>query len=107
MILRIRGLLYDEGFTVNGARNKLLEVADTYNSKRPDGNVVLNVLEVLDNVNSSAGNFGACEHIQDTFFLTASSDLPNEMWAQQRLQLVRRELFELRDLLTPSRQEGY
>jgi DNA-binding transcriptional MerR regulator len=39
MIRRIRDLLYDQGFTISGARNKLQELASTDRSKSPVGDV--------------------------------------------------------------------
>ena len=41
MIRRIRDLLYDQGFTISGARNKLQELVQTERDKRRNGEVLL------------------------------------------------------------------
>ena len=41
MIRRIRDLLYDQGFTISGARNKLQEIVQVERDKRRAGEVLL------------------------------------------------------------------
>lgn len=88
MIRRIRELLYEQGFTISGARNKMQEILQTERDKKRNGEVLLEGVEVievgdsyLDEIpdNPSTGLFGG------------SSD---------HLKFVRRELFEIRDLLS-------
>src|SRR6478735_7199045 len=58
MIRRIRELLYDQGFTISGARNKLQELAQGERDRRRNGESTLEgmeVIEVLDD--SSFGDF--------------------------------------------------
>ncbi|MBX9612544.1 MAG: MerR family transcriptional regulator [Burkholderiales bacterium] len=88
MIRRIRDLLYDQGFTISGARNKLQELVQVERDKRKAGEVMLDGVDVIEIEDSTFGEF------DDT--------LPPEEDAivSQRLMLVRRELFEIRDLLT-------
>ncbi len=88
MIRRIRDLLYDQGFTISGARNKLQEIVQVERDKRRAGEVLLEGVEVIE-VDDPA---------LDSGFGDALLDERDEM--SQKLQLLRRELFEIRDLLT-------
>ena len=69
MIRRIRELLYDQGFTISGARNKLHDVAE----------------------------LGARLEPSDATAMPASA--APSLASSQHLHLLRRELFEIRDLL--------
>ncbi|MGH8784848.1 MAG: MerR family transcriptional regulator [Cupriavidus necator] len=88
MIRRIRDLLYDQGFTISGARNKLQELVQMDRDKRKAGEVMLEGVEVLE--------------AEDSGFEDFEDSLPgeDEIQASQKLLLLRRELFEIRDLLT-------
>ncbi len=88
MIRRIRDLLYDQGFTISGARNKLQEIVQHEREKRRAGEVMLNGVEVLET------EPGLDEStLIDTWNLARiTTDLP-------KLQLLRRELREIRALL--------
>jgi DNA-binding transcriptional MerR regulator len=91
MIRRIRDLLYDQGFTISGARNKLQEIVQVERDKRRAGEVMLDGVEVIE--------------VEDSAFAEDFEDsmLPEERdQFSQKLLLVRRELFEIRDLLTAS-----
>ena len=48
MIRRIRDLLYDQGFTISGARNKLQELVQNERDKRRAGEVMLEGVEVIE-----------------------------------------------------------
>ena len=87
MIRRIRDLLYDQGFTISGARNKMQELLQSERDKKRNGEVMLDGVEVLemDDVD--------LEEFEDS----QVADLPED-GALQLLQ-VRRELFEIRELL--------
>jgi len=87
MIRRIRDLLYDQGFTISGARNKLQEIVQVERDKRKAGEVMLEGVEVIE-VDSGFDDF--------------EDSAPEEeaSAASQKLMLVRRELFEIRDLLS-------
>ena len=89
MIRRIRDLLYDQGFTISGARNKLQEIVQVERDKRRAGEVMLDGVEVIEVEESSFGE-------------SQFEDIPaDEREAiTQKLQLLRRELFEIRDLLS-------
>ena len=88
MIRRIRDLLYDQGFTISGARNKLQEIVQVERDKRRAGEVMLEGVEVIELDDSTFGDFedSMPAEQQDLF--------------SQKMLLVRRELFEIRDLLS-------
>jgi DNA-binding transcriptional MerR regulator len=89
MIRRIRDLLYDQGFTISGARNKLQEIVQVERDKRRAGEVMLEGVEVIEVDESSFGE----SQFEDT--------PPEERDVMtQKLQSLKRELFEIRDLLT-------
>ena len=88
MIRRIRDLLYDQGFTISGARNKLQEIVQVERDKRRAGEVMLEGVEVIEVEDSTL----------DSGFGDLALDERDEM--TQKLQLLRRELFEIRDLLS-------
>jgi DNA-binding transcriptional MerR regulator len=97
MIRRIRDLLYDQGFTISGARNKLQEIVQIERDKRRNGEVMLEGVEALEGGDSVLDDFEDSTDFEESEF--AGGDLPGGTLAQQRLQLLRRELVELRDLL--------
>ena len=88
MIRRIRDLLYDQGFTISGARNKLQEIVQVERDKRRAGEVMLDGVEVIEVEDSTLDDFedSMPPDQQDLF--------------SQKMLLVRRELFEIRDLLS-------
>jgi DNA-binding transcriptional MerR regulator len=88
MIRRIRDLLYDQGFTISGARNKLQEIVQVERDKRRAGEVMLDGVEVIEVEDSTIDDFedSMPPEQQDVF--------------SQKMLLVRRELFEIRDLLS-------
>ncbi len=88
MIRRIRDLLYDQGFTISGARNKMQEIVQTERDKKRNGEVMLDGVEVLEVSDSELEDF-------DDTQLDDGAGVGNE-----QLLLVRRELFEIRNLLT-------
>ena len=99
MIRRIRDLLYDQGFTISGARNKLHEIVQIEGDKRRNGEALLDGIEVVDVTDSVPGYFPDSVDFEESELLSDDADLPIGSIAQQRLQLVRRELYEIRDLL--------
>jgi len=88
MIRRIRDLLYDQGFTISGARNKLQEIVQVERDKRRAGEVMLDGVEVI-------------EVEESTFGESQFEDAPPEERdaITTKLQQLKRELFEIRDLL--------
>jgi len=103
MIRRIRDLLYDQGFTISGARNKLQEIAQGERDRRRAGEAALDTVEIIeDDLDSTlpldAGDsegFDANEAIEGVDHPAAGS-----VAAGDPLAFVRRELAEIRDLLS-------
>ena len=89
MIRRIRDLLYDQGFTISGARNKMQELLQQERDKHLAGEVRLDGLDVLE------ANEGMEEDFADTL-PAAVDDVP----AARKWLLVRQELAEIRELLS-------
>ena len=88
MIRRIRDLLYDQGFTISGARNKMQEILQTERDKKRNGEVMLDGVEVLE------VNDVDLEDFED-------SQLSDSMdWSAVEMAQLRQELFQIRDLLT-------
>jgi DNA-binding transcriptional MerR regulator len=98
MIRRIRDLLYDQGFTISGARNKLQEIVQTERDKRRNGEVMFEGVESLDDLDAELDEPLADADLEDPDTDLLSQILPVSM-TRQRLELVRRELTEIRDLL--------
>ena len=100
MIRRIRDLLYDQGFTISGARNKLQELVQTERDKRRNGEIMLEGMELLEVGDSVLEDFSDSADFEDSAH--GPADMPEASMFHQRLQLMRRELCEIRDLLNPS-----
>ena len=98
MIRRIRDLLYDQGFTISGARNKLQEIVQTERDKRRNGEVMFEGVESLDDLDAELDDQLDDADLEDPDTDLLSQILPVNM-TRQRLELVRRELTEIRDLL--------
>jgi DNA-binding transcriptional MerR regulator len=90
MIRRIRDLLYDQGFTISGARNKMQELLQTERDKKRNGEVMLDGMEVVE---LDADDLEAMDDMD--------SLLPGDTLDEAALPLMhlRRELFEIRELL--------
>ncbi len=95
MIRRIRDLLYDQGFTISGARNKLQELVQGERDRRKAGMVPLEGMEAVE---IDQEEFDAAVHEDDP----ASESAARTIDPSQLLHL-RRELFEIRELLTVGR----
>jgi DNA-binding transcriptional MerR regulator len=89
MIRRIRDLLYDQGFTISGARNKMQELLHAERDKKRNGEVMLEGVDVLEI------NEAELEDFSDSLPLDDEALSPAD-----RLLQVRQELSEIRDLLT-------
>ena len=96
MIRRIRDLLYDQGFTISGARNKLQELVHSERERRKAGEVPLEGLEAI-------------EIDQEEFDAAVQDEVeppPEHPEARTRtvdlsqLLHLRRELHEIRELLS-------
>lgn len=89
MIRRIRDLLYDQGFTISGARNKLQEMVQTERDKRRDEEPLVEDVELLEDSGVASPDEFADMLIGD-----------DEASASEKLQQVRRELHAIRLLLS-------
>jgi DNA-binding transcriptional MerR regulator len=90
MIRRIRDLLYDQGFTISGARNKMQELLQAERDKKRNGEVELDGVEVLEINDADLEDFADSQLDESDAFLPDAD----------KLHLLRRELHEIRDLLT-------
>jgi DNA-binding transcriptional MerR regulator len=88
MIRRIRDLLYDQGFTISGARNKMQEILQLEREKKRNGEVLLDGVEAIETTDfeSDASDHDATGTVSSSF--------------SDRLLDLRRELFEIRSLLS-------
>lgn len=87
MIRRIRDLLYEQGFTISGARNKLQELVQLEREKKRAGEVMLSG---LDDLEDNLPNDDKLDALVQHHALDDDS---------QRLRFLRQELFEIRGLL--------
>jgi DNA-binding transcriptional MerR regulator len=91
MIRRIRELLYDQGFTISGARNKLQEIVQAERDKRRnDDDEAIDVIDLDEVVNG------------DVTIPLIEATYPAHEVAGSLLSDVRRELLEIRELLRHS-----
>ena len=88
MIRRIRDLLYDQGFTISGARNKMQELLNGERDKKRSGELLLDGVESLDAMEDAA-DAGRAAHS-----LTATSVAQGHA-----LDAFRQELIAIRSLL--------
>ncbi|MCW5652322.1 MerR family transcriptional regulator [Hydrogenophaga sp.] len=91
MIRRIRELLYDQGFTISGARNKLQELVQAERDRRR--NEEGGVIDVID--------LDEMVHGSDVVVPFIEADVPELRESGSLLLDVRRELLEIRELLRP------
>jgi hypothetical protein len=92
MIRRIRDLLYDQGFTITGARNKLQELVQSERESRRVGGELIDV-DLADD-----------DGFEDDLGVDAGDalDLPPLALStsDEALQTLRKELTQIRDLLS-------
>ena len=94
MIRRIRDLLYDQGFTISGARNKLQELVQHDRDKRRIGGDLLD--EVLDDDED-------IEYLSDADSANVDGASFSPMQAtDEALHDLRKELTQIRELLSES-----
>lgn len=87
MIRRIRGLLYDQGFTINGARHKLQEIAQHERELARTGETRLPDLDGLDSGVAASSAPDEADALEDES-------------VSEQIRQVERELKEIRDLLS-------
>lgn len=97
MIRRIRGLLYDQGFTISGARNKLLEL--TQGERQLLRSVDLKEEEGDDHMIENDDLITEVAAIDSNFTAPFLTNMPLMMESTQCMSL-REELLRIRSLLT-------
>ena len=94
MIRRIRDLLYDQGFTIIGARNKLQEFVQTERDRRRLGDELPQDAELLDDdgldIDTPEDAADQTEHKHTGVMFAAG---------EASLQSLRKELLQIRELL--------
>ena len=96
MIRRIRDLLYEQGFTISGARNKLQEFVQAERDRRRHGQGLIEGME-------AAVGFGpAVDLMREDSFQAVAASL--SAMSGDGLEWMRRELSEIRILLSAEAQ---
>ncbi|MDO8719229.1 MAG: MerR family transcriptional regulator [Polaromonas sp.] len=98
MIRRIRDLLYDQGFTITGARNKLQETFQSERDARRSGDAIPGSMDTALSDDVGHGDFDNSLDFEDDDVNVADISAEGEL--SHRLQLIRRELYEIRNLLS-------
>ncbi len=99
MIRRIRDLLYDQGFTISGARNKLHELIQAERDKRKSGEVMLEGMDVLEDAIDSGFPVSDFDAADEPDINEPGIDFGADVAMNVPLRQLRRELFEIRELL--------
>jgi DNA-binding transcriptional MerR regulator len=94
MIRRIRDLLYDQGFTISGARNKLQELVQSERERRRVGGDALIDIDLVDDEGIELDAPDDALAMDMPMLSLATGDSAN---------LLRKELLQIRDLLSESR----
>jgi len=89
MIRRIRDLLYDQGFTISGARNKMQEILQTERDQKISTPILFDETDVL------------TTEVSDLELEIRKAGEPVTDPGEASMVFIRRELFEIRDLLSP------
>jgi DNA-binding transcriptional MerR regulator len=92
MIRRIRDLLYDQGFTISGARNKLQELVQSERDRR---RLASDSLEEGDSLDDRVLE---TEGVDDDSLEGASTSLAFHV-NDEAIQVLRKELLQIRELL--------
>lgn len=87
MIRRIRDLLYDQGFTISGARNKMQELLQHERDQKTQGEVQIDGVEVIELDDVALANFPST-------YPPVQLDVTGAPWQQ-----IHHELVAIRDLL--------
>ena len=99
MIRRIRDLLYEQGFTISGARNKMQELAQSQKGLKKDA-LELSAADDdnLDDFEEDMAAFSEGE--QSAVMAMESAQRASQLQASSSLPTLRRELMDIRDLLS-------
>jgi DNA-binding transcriptional MerR regulator len=98
MIRRIRDLLYEQGFTISGARNKMQEIAQSSRAIKKESSED-NFLEESLNEGMGPDSFDDVPS-EDKELVLESAQRASSFQATSSLPTLRRELMDIRDLLS-------
>jgi DNA-binding transcriptional MerR regulator len=98
MIRRIRDLLYEQGFTISGARNKMQEIAQSSRAIKKESSED-NFLEESLNEGMGPDSFDDVLS-EDKELVLESAQRASSFQATSSLPTLRRELMDIRDLLS-------
>jgi DNA-binding transcriptional MerR regulator len=99
MIRRIRDLLYEQGFTISGARNKMQELAQSQKGLRKEAvDLSASDDENMDDFDEDMSAFSQSE--ATSAMATESAQRASPLQASSSLPTLRRELMDIRDLLS-------
>ena len=104
MIRRIRDLLYEQGFTISGARNKLQELVQEERDRRRAGEVMLDGVEVLE-IDGVDFEGLVAQSDQSGHPTTGTPEQASTIFS--KLWQVRLELCEIRALLSEDERVAY
>ena len=104
MIRRIRDLLYEQGFTISGARNKLQELVQEERDRRRAGEVMLDGVEVLE-IDGVDFEGLVAQSDQSSHPTTGTPEQVSTIFS--KLWQVRLELCEIRALLSEDERIAY
>jgi DNA-binding transcriptional MerR regulator len=98
MIRRIRDLLYEQGFTISGARNKMQELAQAQKGLKKDlienGSLHDELLDDFDEDGTPS------EALEKASMAMESAQRASSLQVTSSLPTLRRELMDIRDLLS-------
>jgi DNA-binding transcriptional MerR regulator len=98
MIRRIRDLLYEQGFTISGARNKMQELAQAQKGLKKDlienGSLDDELLDDFDEDGTPS------EALEKAYMAMESAQRASSLQVTSSLPTLRRELMDIRDLLS-------
>ena len=108
MIRRIRELLYDQGFTIHGARNQMQEIGQVHRSQKRHNDATEFDNQTLVSADGLSRVENAEEAISDddaleaalAAALAATKPATNAVSSNFKWQFVRQELNEIRELLS-------
>ena len=99
MIRRIHDLLYDQGFTISGARNKMQEREQTERDKKRNGERLPEGMDALGTELDTERNIERNTEADALQYIDFQHHPPTEPAANMALLQLRRELGEIRELL--------
>ena len=99
MIRRIRDLLYEQGFTISGARNKMQEIAQSQRGLKKE-NAEDIAYDDANNESIEPDSFEDLSEVDVKELALESAQRASNFQASSSLPTLRRELMDIRDMLT-------